>query len=191
MKTTKYVLAIASYLMAFQLNAAEGVARSTFTTAIDNREPVDEVSSIDTDSSKIYYFTEIKGLKDQRISHRWEQNGEVQATVNFDIGGDRWRVWSSKNLQPEFTGEWQVMVVDEAGNVLAQNTFNYGDGTEQSTGQADTISDTTADQATEQSMAETAKKDMKDAQATTMPSEEELSKIAPAAGGTPAPATAE
>ncbi len=171
MKTTKYVLAIAGSLLAFQLHAAEGVARSTFTSAIDNREPVDEISNIDTDSSRIYYFTEIKGLNGQRISHRWEQNGEVQATVSFDIGGDRWRVWSSKNLQPEFTGEWQVMVVDEAGNVLSQNSFNYGDmapstpATEAVT-EASTETDTTATQT----------------QATNGMSEAELSTIAPAAG---------
>ena len=127
MKMIKQVLAISLTLISFQLSAAEGVARATFTTDIDNREPVNEISNLDNEASKVYYFTELKGLKGQTISHRWEQNGEVQATVRFDVGGDRWRVWSSKNLQPEFTGEWQVMVIDEAGNVLSQNAFNYGD----------------------------------------------------------------
>ncbi len=126
MKLKFCMITILGSLISSQSLAAEGVARSTFTTAIDNREPVNEISQLSPDESKIYYFTEIKGLKDQTISHRWEQNGEVQATVDFNIGGDRWRVWSSKNLQPEFTGEWQVMVVDQAGNVLAQNSFNYG-----------------------------------------------------------------
>lgn len=127
MKLKPGLLSILGALISTQVFAAEGVSRSAFTTAIDNREPVNEISQLSSEESKVYYFTEIKGLKDQIISHRWEQNGEVQATVDFTIGGDRWRVWSSKNLQPEFSGEWQVMVVDEAGNVLAQNSFNYGD----------------------------------------------------------------
>ena len=127
MKLKPCMLSILGALISTQLFAAEGVSRSAFTTAIDNREPVNEISQLSSEESRIYYFTEIKGLKDQVISHRWEQNGEVQATVDFNIGGDRWRIWSSKNLQPEFSGEWQVMVVDEAGNVLAQNSFNYGD----------------------------------------------------------------
>ena len=133
MKLVKYILTIACAVATFQLHAADGVTRSGFTTAIDNREPVDAVSSLPDDSDKVYYFTEIRGLEGQTLTHRWEQNGEVQANVNFNIGGDRWRVWSSKNLQPELTGTWQVMVVDEAGNVLSQDSFNYGTATEAAT----------------------------------------------------------
>ncbi len=191
MKMIQYTLAIVFTLLAFQLQAAEGVARAAFTTAIDDREPVDEVSSLDTDTSRVYYFTEIKGLKGQTITHRWEQNGEVQATVSFDIGGDRWRIWSSKNLQPEFTGQWQVMVLDEAGNVLSQNSFNYGEpGTTSGEAISETDSasetDSMAQQATEteaQTVADKASDTVEQATETadTM-SEEELSKIAPAAG---------
>lgn len=137
MKLILSILSILGALVSTQLLAAEGVSRSAFTTAIDNREPVNEISQLSSEESRVYYFTEIKGLKDQVISHRWEQNGEVQATVDFNIGGDRWRVWSSKNLQPEFSGEWQVMVVDEAGNVLDQNSFNYGDPMSGETAQAE------------------------------------------------------
>ncbi len=172
---TSMTLALSSAILSFQLNAAEGVARSAFTSAIDNREPVDEISQLDTDSSRVYFFTEIKGLKGQTISHRWEQNGEVQATVDFAIGGDRWRVWSSKNLEPAFTGEWQVMVVDEAGNVLSQDSFNYG-----------TINDTVTEssQTNEISEAEPASETVKMLNTQQTISEEELKKIAPAAGPT-------
>ena len=172
MKQVKYMLAIACAFVAFQSQAADGVARATFTTAIDNREPVDEISQLANDTTKVYYFTEIQGLNGQTITHRWEQNGEVQASVTFNIGGDRWRIWSSKNIQPEWTGEWQVMVVDEAGNVLTQNSFNY------------VAANTSATEAAPEVAAEIEKP------AEAM-SEEEMSKVAPAAGGdaeAPAPA---
>lgn len=184
MKLVKYSLAVICALVAFQVNAEEAVSRATFTTAIDNREPTDEVTNLDNEASKVYYFTEINGLKGQTITHRWEQNGEVQANVNFNVGGNRWRIWSSKNLQPELSGQWQVMVVDEAGNVLSQNSFNYGDTTTGSTA----TTEVTETQATEAEVVSTTEQP-----ATAAPmSEEELSKIAPAAGGnTATPATAE
>ena len=45
--------------------------------------------------------------------------------TSFDIGGDRWRVYSNKTLDPNLTGEWKVSVVDEAGATLGANTFTY------------------------------------------------------------------
>lgn len=218
MKIIQYTLAMVFTLLAFQLQAAEGVARAAFTTAIDDREPIDEVSTLDTDASKVYYFTEIKGLKGQTITHRWEQNGEVQATVSFDIGGDRWRIWSSKNLDPEFTGQWQVMVLDEAGNVLSQNSFDYGQA-ESTPSEAISDADASPSRAME-NMAEKATATESKATATAQKapaekamtekaitekaavkaeqttktagtmSEEELSKIAPAAGKPAMPAKA-
>ncbi len=178
MKIANTALAVTLTLLTFQASAEDGVARSAFTSAIDNREPVDELTTLNTDTDKVYYFTELQGLKGQVISHRWEQNGEVQATVNFNVGGDRWRIWSSKNLQPEFSGEWQVMVVDEAGNVLAQNSFNYGETTtpaaetEPQQAQATESDSLTTDAATQAELTDS----------TPVVSEEELSRIAPAAG---------
>jgi len=183
MKIFKYSLAIICTLLAFQANAENGISRSAFTTAIDNREPTDEVSTLSTDTSKIFYFSEIKGLKGQTVTHRWEHNGEVQANVSFNVGGNRWRVWSSKNLQPEMSGQWQVMIVDEAGNVLTQNSFDYGEAA--ATTSAEPATEAT--QTTEASTAET--QTPSTPEETTSMSAEELSKIAPAAGETaPAPA---
>ncbi|MDH5483670.1 MAG: DUF2914 domain-containing protein [Gammaproteobacteria bacterium] len=166
MKLVKYVLAVICASVAFQSLAADGIARANFTTAIENREPVDEVTELANDTTKIYYFTEIQGLEGQTITHRWEQNGEVQANVSFTVGGNRWRIWSSKNLQPEWTGEWQVMVVDEAGNVLSQNSFNYVAANTESTGETTAV---TAEEAPTMETGEVA--------------EEDLPNIAPAAGG--------
>ena len=165
MKTVKYVLAIISILVTFQLHAADGVARAAFTTAINEHEPIDEVTELANDTSKIYYFTEIKGLEGQTIIHRWELNGEIQASVSMPIGGNRWRIWSSKNLPAESTGIWRVMVLDEAGGLLSQNSFNY------------VAANPDATEATTEIATETI-------------TEEDLHKIAPSAGGNTAPAEA-
>jgi hypothetical protein len=101
------------------------VARSGFATTIDNREPADNISALANDNHKIYYFTEIKGMSGHTVKHRWEWNGQVMAEVPFTINGDRWRVFSSKNLDPSWIGEWKASVVDENGNTLSVNTFSY------------------------------------------------------------------
>ena len=61
----------------------------------------------------------------QRVTHRWEYNGQVMADISFNVGGDRWRTHSSKNLQPIWLGEWTVSVLDTDMNVVSRNSFNY------------------------------------------------------------------
>lgn len=101
------------------------VARAQFTNEIQDREPVDKVSNLINDKNRIYYFSEIKDAANQKVTHRWEHNGKVMSETSFDIGGDRWRVYSNKTLDPNLTGEWKVSVVDEAGATLGANTFTY------------------------------------------------------------------
>lgn len=101
------------------------VARAQFTNEIQDREPVDKVSKLLNDKNRIYYFSEIKDAANQKVTHRWEHNGKVLSETSFDIGGDRWRVYSNKTLDPNQTGEWKVSVVDEAGSTLGASTFTY------------------------------------------------------------------
>ena len=125
MKVMTWLIAGLFFVLSFSASAEDGVTRSVFTTAIDNREPVDQVGQLTNDHTLINFFTEIRGMEGHAITHRWEKDGEVQADVTFNVGGNRWRVWSSKNLQPGWLGNWQVSVVDEGGNVLAQESFAY------------------------------------------------------------------
>jgi hypothetical protein len=101
------------------------VARSTFTNGIEDREPVDSVAELNNSSTRVYFFSELRGLAGQTVMHRWEHDGKVMAEVPFTVGGDRWRVYSSKTLDPSWTGDWKVTVVDGTGGTLAVNTFSY------------------------------------------------------------------
>lgn len=101
------------------------VARAQFTSAVENREPVDKVSSLLNDKNRVYFFSEIKDAPNQKITHRWEYNGKVMSEMNFDVGGERWRVFSSKTLDPSWTGEWKVSILDQAGSTLGASTFTY------------------------------------------------------------------
>jgi hypothetical protein len=101
------------------------VSRSAFTSEIADREPVDQITALDNDVTRVFFFSELVGLDGQTVVHRWEHNGEMLAEVPFEVGGPRWRVFSSKNLDPLWLGEWSVRVVDGAGNELSLDSFTY------------------------------------------------------------------
>ena len=120
------LLGSASFAEEVEAEAVNGsVARGAFTTAIVDREPQDNLESLPNDHTMVYFFTELKDLAGQKVTHRWEYNGQVMAEVSFDVGGNRWRIQSSKNLQPIWLGEWTVTVVDAEENVLATHKFDY------------------------------------------------------------------
>jgi len=102
------------------------VARAIFTTAIVDREPVDTLETLSTDISRVFFFTDLRGLSGQIVTHRWEYNGRLMAEITFKAGsGARWRVHSSKNLLPEWTGTWKVIVNNESGEALHTSVFEY------------------------------------------------------------------
>jgi len=101
------------------------IARAAFTRAIQEREPTDQIATLGNDQTQIFYFTELKGMSGQTVTHRWEYNGKVMAEVPFQVSGPRWRTFSSKTLDPLWLGEWKVSVVDAAGSTLSVNTFTY------------------------------------------------------------------
>lgn len=105
--------------------SAGRVDRSTFTSAVENREPVDSLSTLENSTSTVYFFTELRDMQGQTAVHRWSYNGNVMAEVSFPVGGARWRVFSSKNLIPEWVGTWQVEVLNANGEVIDSKSLTY------------------------------------------------------------------
>lgn len=99
------------------------VVRGVFTSDVQDHEPVDQLTT--TDTNTVSFFTELKDFQGETVIHRWEHNGENMAEVKFQVGGPRWRVWSSKNMMPEWGGAWTVSVVNGNGDVVASETLNY------------------------------------------------------------------
>lgn len=101
------------------------VMRSVFTNGIESREPVDNMQDVGNTTNKITYFTELRDMSGQTAKHRWEYNGSTMAEVEFNVGGPRWRVWSSKAFIPQWEGEWKVSVLNAAGEVISEELINY------------------------------------------------------------------
>jgi len=118
-------LALTTGLPASAQTEETRVALAQFTTAVENREPIDQVTFVANDADKAFFYTDLRGLEGQTISHRWLHGGTVVANVPFEVGGPRWRVWSSKKLPPDLIGDWTVEIVTAEGEVIAAETFTY------------------------------------------------------------------
>ncbi|MDH3229083.1 MAG: DUF2914 domain-containing protein [Alphaproteobacteria bacterium] len=104
--------------------AVEGtISRAQFTSAVLDREPVDEITSIDSRTGSVFFFTEFRNFEGTNASHRWIYNGEVKFELSFKIRGSRWRVYSQKTLPAEWLGDWKVEIVTEEGTVLAAHNL--------------------------------------------------------------------
>lgn len=103
------------------------IGRARLTSNVVNREPVDELGpEVDLPSSGedfVYFFTEIRGMGGRTVTHRWQYGGNVVASVPFQIGSDRWRVYSRKGIASGQTGAWTVTAVGPNGNELARAAF--------------------------------------------------------------------
>jgi len=101
------------------------VTRAQFTSDIQGREPADNLVELNGPAEKVYFYTEVSGMTDELIIHSWEFKGESLAEVRFRAGGPRWRVWSSKQMSPALQGTWTVVVMNAAGDILAEKTLDY------------------------------------------------------------------
>ena len=101
------------------------VARSSFTTAVVDREPSDSVEQLSNDETQVAYFTELRDMSGATVTHRWEYDGKVMAEVSFPVGAQRWRAHSRKTLDPELTGTWTVSVIDGCGETVHSESFDY------------------------------------------------------------------
>lgn len=96
-------------------------------TAVVDRSPEGTASNFPPDVGRIFAFTKVMEMEAPgTVIHRWSHEGAVVAEVPLDVGGAYWRTWSSKAVLPEQTGNWEVEVLDGAGNVLATLGFTVG-----------------------------------------------------------------
>ena len=124
----RYLLCAGMALLALPASAAEptgSVARAVFTTQIKDREPVDALTTVKNDVRQIHFFIELKGLAGQKVTRRWEYQGQTKLKVSFEVGADRRRVFSNKTLLPSWLGEWKVSVIDAGGRNLGGASFTY------------------------------------------------------------------
>lgn len=125
---TLFVLAIATTVTAQEQMAAPlDVAESAIATAVADRQPVDNVTSVPADVGRVYCWTRLVGAEgDVEVVHVWYRSDMEMARVPLRVGSSNWRTWSSKNIEPSWTGQWRVDVEAPDGTVLESMSFSVG-----------------------------------------------------------------
>ncbi len=99
------------------------ISRIFICEGIANREPV-AVDSVFVGVERVYCFTDIKGAKAvTHVQHIWYRGSEEMARIKLGVRAERWRTFSSKEIIPEWAGDWRVVVLDAEGNKLSQISF--------------------------------------------------------------------
>ncbi|MEZ5564222.1 MAG: DUF5924 family protein [Gammaproteobacteria bacterium] len=113
-----------------------GEGAVTQTVDVDNRTPGPALRTVtprELVNQGLYAYTAIhapRGLN-ERVYHRWLQDGREIEQIPLDIVGGRengYRVWSHKELFPaEPSGAWLVQTVTESGQLIGQMRFRVTD----------------------------------------------------------------
>ena len=106
------------------LAVAVEVAEGVIATAVADRAPVNVADSFSADVGRLYCYTRITGAAEgSSVTHVWIKDGREMARVQLSVRSNDWRTWSSKAVMPEWSGAWQVDVLDSAGALLKSVPF--------------------------------------------------------------------
>lgn len=104
------------------------VIRAALTEEPRSGEPGNAIKQpiiLETDQSlELFYFSEIKNMKDQVLFHRWLKTGEQVYKKKFLVKEKKSKLISSKKISAKDTGEWQVTLIDNDGKVYSEFNFS-------------------------------------------------------------------
>ncbi len=102
------------------------VTEMAFGTGFDreSRSLIGEATVLPAGTPTVFCRTRIIGATEPTtVTHVWYREGKTVAHVELTVGSNNWRTVSSKQLLPEWTGTWEVRVVDRDGNLLRSEQF--------------------------------------------------------------------
>ncbi len=90
----------------------------------ETRGLADEGTTFAAGVEVVWCRTRINGATEPTtVTHVWYRDGKTVARVDLNITSPSYRTVSSKKLQPDWTGRWEVKVLDSAGTVLRSESF--------------------------------------------------------------------
>lgn len=102
------------------------VVRAQLSHAIDAREPVDSIDTVQLqpgESKPIHFYLHLKNMRGKKIRIDWYYNDKPDSKLNLQVHNNNWRTHASKQLDQRRLGEWRVELIDESGNRLATRNF--------------------------------------------------------------------
>lgn len=103
------------------------VAEAIITSNVVDRVPADTLTAVAADVGQVYCWTRITGAEGEvEINHVWYRGEDEVARTSLRVASADWRTWSSKKIDPSWTGEWRVEVIGPDGTVLKTISFTVG-----------------------------------------------------------------
>lgn len=112
---------------AASVSTAKGVVRARLSRGILEKEPFGEVVSPvrakADEAITLYFFTELEGMRGQRVSHQWLREGKLVFEKSLILKANNMRFHTSKLLTRHMLGHWQVQLTDARGRILHSESF--------------------------------------------------------------------
>ncbi len=111
-------------------NSCPTLVSAAFTTAVEEREPLAQLTTAPLSVNELLFFTAIQDGNGEQLHHTWSYNGEPIVDVPLAVGSDYWRTWSSKTfagLDLAVGGQWQVQVSTQSGCQLGTWTLTLSE----------------------------------------------------------------
>mgnify|MGYP002266722409 CR=1 FL=1 len=103
------------------------ITRAVLTLEIKDDEPRGsipyELALPEEGITKVILFTEMSGLRGKKLYHEWYRNVVRQSRGKIPVNVDKQISYSSKYINVQMLGDWQVKVVDEKQNSYALAEF--------------------------------------------------------------------
>jgi hypothetical protein len=111
---------------AAQATAADGmeISKIAICTEVQERTPVGEADSFSNQIGQLTCFTRVQHAEaPTQIFHRWYVGEEMVEEIAINVRGEQWRCWSTKTIQPGWSGECRVEILTEEGDVISTKKF--------------------------------------------------------------------
>jgi hypothetical protein len=72
---------------------------------------------------ELFYFSEVKHLKNKNVSHAWFKNGQLVHKKHWSVKESIAKLISSYRFSTKDAGQWQVVLEDKNGKQLSETVF--------------------------------------------------------------------
>ena len=102
------------------------VANMAISRGVVDMNPIDASQLFINDVNTLFCFTAINNpYRYNKVIHTWKYKGQNQLQTIIKVGeSPYWRCWSKLTINPNMTGDWQVVATDTLGNYLDSREFS-------------------------------------------------------------------
>ena len=104
------------------------VIRASLNTVLKNGEPVDSIKLpvlIERSQTlELFYFSQIKNMKNNVLFHRWYKDGQLVQKKQFAVNSNNAKLVSSRKFTENDVGQWRVVLVNNKGSSLSEVNYS-------------------------------------------------------------------